>query len=59
MVLVDDGSALNVCPLRTASCLGLNMEDFGPSNQYVRAYNNTRREVLGNVTLEITIGLTV
>ena len=59
MVLVDDGSALNVCPLRTASCLGLNMEDFGPSNQYVRAYDNTRREVLGNVTLEITIGPTV
>ena len=59
MVLVDDGSALNVCLLRTTSCFGLNTEDFGPSNQYVRAYNNTRREVLGNVTLEITIGLTV
>ena len=56
MVLVDNGSTLNVCLLRTASCLGLNMEDFGPSNQYVRAYDNTQREVLGNITLEITIG---
>ena len=23
MVLIDDGSALNVCPLKTASCLDL------------------------------------
>ena len=25
MVLVDDGSALNVCPLKTTSCLGLSI----------------------------------
>lgn len=31
MVLVDDGSALNVCPLKTASCLGLSIEDFVPT----------------------------
>ena len=40
MVLIDDGSALNICPLKIASCLGLNIEDFVPSNQYVRAYDN-------------------
>ena len=28
MVLIDDGSVLNVCPLKTASCLGLSIEDF-------------------------------
>ena len=28
MVLINDGSALNVCPLKTASCLGLIIEDF-------------------------------
>ena len=28
MVLIDDGSALNVFPLKTASCLGLSIEDF-------------------------------
>ena len=32
MVLIDDGSALNVCPLKTASCLGLSIEDFVPTN---------------------------
>ena len=32
MVLIDDGSALNVCPLKTASCLGLSIEDFVPTD---------------------------
>ena len=56
MVLIDDENALNVCPLKTASCLGLNIEDFVPTDQHVRAYNNSRREVLGTITLELTIG---
>ena len=56
MVLVDDGSALNVCLLKTASCLGLSIEDFVPTDQHVRAYDNSRREVLGTITLELTIG---
>ena len=33
------------CPLKTASCLGLSIEDFVPTDQYVRAYDNSRREV--------------
>lgn len=56
MVLVDDGSALNVCPLKTTSYLGLSIKDFVPTDQHVRAYNNSRREVLGIITLELTIG---
>ena len=56
MVLIDDGSSLNVCPLKTASCLGLSMENFVPTDQHVKAYNNNRREVLGTITLELTIG---
>ena len=56
MVLIDGGSALNVCPLKTASFLGLSIEDFVPTNQHVRAYDNSRREVLGTVTLELIIG---
>ena len=56
MVLIDDENALNVCTLKTASCLGLNIEDFVPTDQHVRAYNNNRREVLGTITLELTIG---
>ena len=50
MVLINDGSALNVCPLKTASYLGLNIEDFMPTDQHVKAYDNTRKEVLGTIT---------
>ena len=32
MVIIDDGSALNVFPLKTTSCLGLSIEDFMPTN---------------------------
>ena len=56
MVLIDDGSALNVYPLKIASCLGLSIEDFVPTDQHVRAYDNSRREVLGTITLELIIG---
>ena len=56
MVLVDDGSALNVCPLKTASYLSLSIEDFVPTNQNVKAYDNSRRKVLGTITLVLTIG---
>ena len=40
MVLIDDGSALNVCPLKTISCLGMSVEDFVPFDQHVKAYDN-------------------
>ena len=56
MVLVNVGSALNMCPLKIASCLGLSIEDFVPTDQHVRAYDNSRKEVLGTITLELTIG---
>ena len=41
MVLIDDGSALNVCPLKTKSCLGLSIEDFLPFDQHVREHMMT------------------
>ena len=56
MVLIDGGSALNVCPLKTTSCLGLSIEVLVPTNHHVRAYDNSKREVLGTMMLELTIG---
>ena len=50
MVFLDGRSALNVFPLKTTSCLGLS------NDQHVRAYDNSRRDVLGTITLELTIG---
>ena len=55
-VLLDNGSALNVCPLATAIALGYGPIDFEPSTQTVRAYDSTRREVMGTLTLELMIG---
>ena len=39
--LLDNGSALNVCPLVTAIALGFSPSDFGSSTQTVRAYDGT------------------
>ena len=55
-VLLDNGYALNVCPLTTAIALGYGPTYFEPSTQTVRAYDSTRREVMGTLTLELMIG---
>ncbi|RVW12753.1 hypothetical protein CK203_108642 [Vitis vinifera] len=57
-VLLDNGSALNVCPLATAIALGFAPSDFGPSTQIVRAYDSTQREVMGTLTIDLLIGPT-
>ncbi|XP_077226421.1 uncharacterized protein LOC143859653 [Tasmannia lanceolata] len=55
-VLVDNGSALNVCPLSTAITLGFGLDDFIPSEQGILAYDGTRRDVIGILATEIEIG---
>ena len=51
-VLLDNGSALNICPLAIAIALGFRPYDFTPSTQTVRAYDSMRREVLETLTLD-------
>ncbi|XP_077217507.1 uncharacterized protein LOC143851897 [Tasmannia lanceolata] len=55
-VLVDNGSALNVCQLSTATTLGFGPVDFIPSEQGILAYDGTRRDVIGTLVTEIQIG---
>ena len=55
-VLLDNGSALNVCPLVTAIALGFSPSDFGPSTQIVKAYDGTQRTVLGTLSTHVMIG---
>ena len=55
-VILDNGSALNVCPLATVVTLRYEPTDFEPSTQTVRAYDSTCREVMGTLTLELMIG---
>ena len=45
-------------PLATAITLGYAPSDFGPSTQTVRAYDSTRREVMGTLEIELLIGPT-
>ena len=54
-VLLDNGSALNVCPLVTSIVLGFSPADFGPSTQIVRAYDGTQRIVMGTLSTHVMI----
>ncbi|RVW99841.1 hypothetical protein CK203_029222 [Vitis vinifera] len=54
-ILLDNSSTLNVCPLATTIALGYAPSDFGPSTQTVRAYDSTRREVMGTLEIELLI----
>ena len=56
VVLIDNGSALNVCPLRIALIIGLDMETIIPSPLTVRAYDNTSRKVMGTFKALCKIG---
>ena len=55
-VLLDNGSALNVCLLAIDIALGFVPLDFGHSTQTVRAYDNTKREVMGTLVIDLQIG---
>ena len=53
--LLDNGSALNVCPIVTAIALGFSSTDFRPS--FARAYDGTQRIVMGTLSTHVMIGL--
>ena len=52
-ILLDNGSALNICPLATMVALSFGPLDFESSSQTVRAYDSTRKEALGTLTLDL------
>ena len=56
MVLIDNESALNVCPFRATFIVGLDMETIIPSPLTVRAYDNTSRKVMGIFKASCKIG---
>ena len=53
---MDIGSTLNVCPLTTTIALSFASSNFGPSTQIVIAYDNTKREVMGTLVIDLQIG---
>lgn len=48
---------MNVCPFRTASCLGYQQKSFAVVGLAITAYDNKRWEVMGIPALEVTVGL--
>uniref|UniRef100_A0A2N9FM24 Uncharacterized protein n=1 Tax=Fagus sylvatica TaxID=28930 RepID=A0A2N9FM24_FAGSY len=50
-VLIDNGSALNVCPLSTLEKLDIDPTRVRVNSMVVRAFDGTRREVLGEIDL--------
>ena len=46
-VMVDNGSAINVCPLKILPKLGLIEEELKPSEVVIKAYDDTKRPVAG------------
>ncbi|XP_010030851.2 uncharacterized protein LOC104420769 [Eucalyptus grandis] len=55
-VMIDNGSALNICPLSTLRKLGIGMENVFSPTIPVRAFDGMKRETIGEIDLPLTIG---
>ena len=56
-VLLDNGSALNICHLAIVIALGFASSNVVPSTKTIRAYDNTKREVMGTLVIDLLISL--
>ena len=55
-VLIDNGSALNVCPMSTLECLNVDTSLTHPTTMIIRAFDGTLWEVQGKIELAIKVG---
>ena len=55
-VLIDNGSSLNVCLFATLYLLRVNIAQVKPSTTTVRAFDGSKREIAGEIDLEVEIG---
>ncbi|PKI53316.1 hypothetical protein CRG98_026293 [Punica granatum] len=55
-VMIDNGSALNVCPVTTLKQMNVDLNRIRPSKTAVRAFDGSRREVNGEIDLLMDIG---
>ncbi|KAA0036950.1 uncharacterized protein E6C27_scaffold86G00300 [Cucumis melo var. makuwa] len=55
-VLVDNGSALNIMPKSTLLMLPVDMSHIKSSTMVVKAFDGSRREVMGDIELPVKIG---
>ncbi|XP_049373001.1 uncharacterized protein LOC125837979 [Solanum verrucosum] len=55
-VMIDGGSGVDICPLSTLQNLKISLDKIRPSNIFVRAYDGSRRDTIGEIKLNMTIG---
>ncbi|PKI73780.1 hypothetical protein CRG98_005826 [Punica granatum] len=55
-VMIDNGFALNVCPVTTLKQMNVDLNRVRPSKTAVRAFDGSRREVNGEIDLLIDVG---
>ncbi|PKI72792.1 hypothetical protein CRG98_006821 [Punica granatum] len=55
-VMIDNGSALNVCPVTTLKQLNVDLNRVRPSKTAVQPFDGSRREVNGEIDLLIEVG---
>ncbi|XP_016732690.2 uncharacterized protein [Gossypium hirsutum] len=58
-VLVNNGSALNVLPLSTLNRLPMNSSHMKSCQNVVRAFDGTKRKVMGRIDIPLLIGPTI
>ena len=54
-VLIDNGLALNFCPMATLECLKVHMSLIRPSTMIIKAFDGTHCEMQGKIELMIEI----
>ncbi|XP_015161970.1 uncharacterized protein [Solanum tuberosum] len=55
-VMIDGGSGVDICPLSTLQSLKISLDRIRPSNVFVRAYDGSRRDTIGEIKINMTIG---
>ena len=56
-VMVDNGAAINVCPLKILPRLGLTTANLQPTDVIIKAYDDTKRSVEGTFKALVKTGL--
>ncbi|KAJ9181599.1 hypothetical protein P3X46_009714 [Hevea brasiliensis] len=55
-VMIDDGSAINVCPLKILPKLEISMSELTGSDLVIRAYDDSKRNVIGVFKTMVKVG---
>lgn len=54
--IINPTNEFSFCSLKVAKCLRLGPKHFIGTEQIVKTYDNSRREVIRIVTIDVTIG---